>query len=902
VEQLAQDSARPPFSFLFRYLGVWHGALEWEDIQAADAYLSNQVTEDLGLPVQNVVRHVHSKKWQFHPAESGAYNEAPSPLAWLAVGFLEDVSEHIRIIEGTGLNAGIITHHRPAAVPVIATRALADELGLQVGEPYLLADPAAPQSPLIVHLTGIWEARDHNPAYWLYLPRNFDDVLLTSEEIYREVIAPRVKGEIGLAAWYLVADGRGISGGAVGRLQTRIAAVRAKLDGLLPDLVLDHSPEAALDAYQKATFQLTLRLYAFETPILGLILVFVGLVAHMAVQRQEEEIAVLRSRGGTRQDIVGLYIGQWGLLGLIALLVGGPIGWVAATLMARIRSFLQFAGHSAAWVQIEGRSWAFGLGAVLLALLAAVIPARRAASHTIVTRGQRGEGTRRPWWQRYVIDGALLLPALYGYLLLARPSWLPCSIPLAGLTQGDLFGNPLLFLVPTVFILAWAMILLRLFPQIMGTLAQLTRRLRAPVPLLICHDLSEQAQRIAGPLMLLTLTTALATFSASLARSLDIHLTTQTYYQIGADVRLVEQGETVQPEGPGGMSGGQGSTRTNESGNVEWVFLPISQHLELPGVQGATRVGNYGATVSLGGRTEIGRYLGVDRLDLPGVAYFEEGFASQSLGALLNALGAEPRGVLVDRRFLARHSLAIGDPLRLTVDVVGERIEMTTQVVGAVDYFPTLYPEDGPFFVGNLSYLFTRLGGLYPYDVWLATEPGSTEAIVRALNERGVPVISRWDARAQILDAQQRPQRQGLFGLLTLGFLAAGGLTVLGMALHALLAFRERTVELGVLRAIGLSVGQMRWYLAGTQATLLGLGLAAGTLLGTITGRLFIPFLQVDAGLHAKTPPFVVHTAWAQIGRIYVLFVVAALITIGITLILLRRMRLHEAIKLGEAV
>lgn len=903
VTELSQNAARPPFSFLFRYLGDWHGPLEWDDVQRADAYLTTQAAADLGLPLQALVRHVRTEKQQLYPAPAegaGSYNTAGEALAWLSLGFLDDVRDHIRIVEGEGLDPGAAYASPAPATPVLVTRALADELGLQVGERYLLADPAAPETPLTVFVAGVWLPADLDPAYWLYLPRNFDEVLLTTEMLFHQEVAPRVEGEVGLAAWYLVADGRGVSGSAVARLQARIAAVRATLDGLLPDLALDHSPEAALDAYQDATRQLTLLLYAFGTPILGLVLTFVALVAGMAVQRQQSEIVVLRSRGGTRRDIVRLYLVQWGLLGAIAWLVGGPVGWVAAALMARTRSFLQFTVETAAWVHLESRSWALGSGAVLLALLTAVLPARQAARYTVVTHGQRDDARRRPWWQRYYLDLILLLPALYGYALLRRPPWLPSRLLLRQLTQGDLWSNPLLFLVPALFILAGALILLRLFPLVMAFVLRFARRLRAPVPLLICHDLAEHVYRVAGPLLLLTFTTALATFSASLALTLDAHLVARTYYRVGADVRLVEQGEALHAEGAGGELSLDPAGGGSETGEVEWVFYPIAEHRSLPGVRGATRVGSYGATASLGGRTEIGRYLGIDRLDLPDVAYFQDNFAPQPLGALLNALAEERRGVLVERRFLARHGLAVGDPLRLAVDVLGERIEMTTIIVGELDYFPTLYPENGPFFVGNLSYLFTRLGGLYPYDVWLATTPGSTPSIVETLNTRGVPVISTWDARARILDAQQQPQRQGLFGLLTLGFLASGLLTVVGLALHALLAFRERTVELGVLRAIGLSVGQMRRYLAGTQATLLGIGMAAGTALGIVTGHLFIPFLQVEAGLHPNTPPFVPRTAWGDIVLVYGIFAAAAVVTIGITVTLLRRMRLYEAIKMGE--
>ena len=77
------------------------------------------------------------------------------------------------------------------------------------------------------------------------------------------------------------------------------------------------------------------------------------------------------------------------------------------------------------------------------------------------------------------------------------------------------------------------------------------------------------------------------------------------------------------------------------------------------------------------------------------------------------------------------------------------------------------------------------------------------------------------DARQTILAEQNRPERQGLFGLLSVGFLAAAALTVLGFLVYAVVSFQRRFIDLGMLRAIGLSVSQMSAYLAGEQAILI---------------------------------------------------------------------------------
>ena len=370
------------------------------------------------------------------------------------------------------------------------------------------------------------------------------------------------------------------------------------------------------------------------------------------------------------------------------------------------------------------------------------------------------------------------------------------------------------------------------------------------------------------------------------------------YYEVGSDLHLAESGEST--ESPQNPFGSQPPQEEEEELGPKWLFLPVSDHLLVEGVQTAARVGEYHAQSSLASREE-GTFIGVDRIDFPHVAFFRHDFAPDSLGGLMNLLALDSRALLVKRGFLARNALNVGDPLRLELTMIGERRTVEFVVAGVLDLFPTQYPEDGPFFVGNLDYAFQQMGDEYPYDVWLATDgERPSEDVVTDLREMGFFVMSHDDARLMILEEQTQPERQGLFGVLSVGFLAAAGLTVLGFLLYAVFSFRQRFIELGVLRAIGLSVAQMAAFLAGEQLALIVTGAAAGTGLGVWASRLFIPFLQVRGGPHPHIPPFVVQVAWADIFQIYAIFGGMLLVAVAVMLVLLIRMRVFEAIKLGE--
>jgi putative ABC transport system permease protein len=222
--------------------------------------------------------------------------------------------------------------------------------------------------------------------------------------------------------------------------------------------------------------------------------------------------------------------------------------------------------------------------------------------------------------------------------------------------------------------------------------------------------------------------------------------------------------------------------------------------------------------------------------------------------------------------------------------------------VGTFDLFPTWYPEqDGPLFVGNLNHLFEEAGNQYPYEVWLNLEEGAKATGVLGAIREANPMVSRWDvAASEVAGERDRPERQGLLGFLSIGFVAAALLTVLGFLLYALFSFRQRFIELGILRAIGLSSGEMTSFLAWELAFLIAAGLGLGTLLGVWTSEFFIPYLQVGSGPSVRIPPYEVQIAWPAIFRIWALFGALFVIALVVLAALLMRMRVFQAVKLGE--
>ena len=909
---------RPPFAFMFRYVGSLYGLLEWADIEQVDEYLWNEGAGILGLPNQMKVRYFRTDNFRLFPASDAQYADARDPLAWVNFSTATDFADKITLIEGT---FPAVAESDPALpMEILVNVAMADEFGVQVGEEFMTfrrseKEGSQRTAQVPVRVSGIWQAADPADPYWFYRQSVFEGQFFIPEDSFRLRLVPLLDDEIAQALWYFVNDGSDVSSDDVGWLLNNISFLQQQASSVLPNTRLEVSPYDALVRYRRSSGVLNVLLYAFSIPIIGLMLAFIGLVVGLSVSRQRNEIAVLRSRGATILQIVGIAALEAMLLGLVALAAGIPVSEQIAKTIGATRSFLNFTIlDTGLRVDMTMTTLRFGIIAVVVTMVAQVMPSIGASRHTIISyKREQGRTVRAPWWQRAWLDILLLIPAAYGTYLLQQQG----SVVVPGATQGSPFGNPLLFLIPALGAFALTLFVLRLLPYVMAAIAWLAAKTSSVGFLLATRYLARDPAFYTAPLVLLILTLSLSTFTASLAQTLDAHLYDQTYYQYGADVMLVELGQTsAVPTDSGSNSAGSSpsaSSGLTSSGSSDstitenrWVFVPVSEHLNVPEVEAAARIGDFNASIQAQGSWAEARFIGIDRLDFPRVAYWRHDFASASLGSLMKSLAISPDGVLLQRAFMRANAIAIGDAIQIRVTSYGQRAEMTVFVVGDFDYFPTWYAEEEdavPLMVGNLDHYFEMAGGEVPYNVLAKLDPDADVLqVVRDLRQYDIAVLDVRDTRQRIADEQRKPERQGLFGVLSVGFLAAALLTVLGFFLYALFSFRRRFIELGTLRAIGLSPGQMTAFLAWELAFVVLLGLGAGTILGALVSNLYIPYLQVGNTPQSMTPHFLVEIAWPAVIRIYVLFGALFVVALSVLAALLLRMKIFQAIKLGETV
>lgn len=887
-----------PLSFVFEQKAAGRNSPQWKNVEEVDQYLSGAALQTIDLPILQLVRRFRTDGYFMFPPRDPNNPGTQYALTTANFAFITPMEDTIILVNGTPPQPFVSLLREDDAIEVMAHETLANEFGVQVGDTYSLRTE---NGQIPVSIVGLWRAVDPTASYW---DVKDESLLLVHEETYQGIISDRVDDELRNATWMIIANGSSLHASDVAPLQARIQSIESRVDTLLPETALIASPLEALARYQENAPALTYLLFAFSVPILSLILAFIGLVAGLFVNQQRGEMAILRSRGASTLQVISISLLQGVILGAIALAGGVGLAYLITHSIGKARSFLDFSAVGGLRVSMTPQVIGYGLlGIAMILIIQVLIPTVSAAENTIVTyKQERARSFRVTWWQRYWLDVLLLIPAGYGLWQLTQQS----QKALEG-AEGipDPLQNPLLLLVPALGIFSVSLFTLRLVPRLMELISRLLKPSKSVGMLMAARYLARTPALYSAPLVLLVLTLGLSAFTASLARTLDSQLDKQVHYQVGADMNIFELGTTFNEDNP----------------NPVYTFGPVEDHLSIPGVASATQVGRYKFSATAQTGSLQGTFLAIDRLTFPSVTYWQRDFASEQLGVLMNELAANPTGVLVPDDLLSTQKLEIGDTLRLavTTGVAGQSIPMEAPIVGTFDLFPTWYPEDGIMIVGNLEELFLRAGAEYPHEVWLGTtrdaDPESIAYAVRGFSilldpqadqsklvQNGLnTIVGEWSsAELNIRAEQRRPERQGLFGLLSVGFVSSALLTVLGFLLYALFSFRRRFIEMGMLRAIGLSIQQMTSLLAAELAFLVLLGIGVGTLLGVFASRLFVPFLQIGASAQSQYPPFQIEIAWLSIAQIYVLFALLFVGALAVLSSLLVRMKIFQAIKLGE--
>ena len=679
-------------------------------------------------------------------------------------------------------------------VEVMADEKTLDDLELVVGERYVWAYQLLPDEEIAdlpvenyqrqrfaltpIEVVGMFKPQAGvTTREWVYPP--LPGRLFMPPEEFARMQGAGLRTSTYDLQW--VFDDRLVRVDQLGGLIADLTAVEERAARIAPSTRYWLAPLEFFGKFKTTLDQVALFLFSLAAPTIGMILVYVMLIAALAVERRSTEISVLHSRGAGRMQVLASFTLEWLILAAVAALVGPYLGVAIGRLVGNVQGFLDFsaiggaAARAAAQAAAEAaapaqavatgadpallaaaperrlpvvvteQSRRFALLATAVAILAAVAPVVASSRFSVVTLRQvQARGMRRSFWHRYFLDVVLLGLAFYGYSALR---WQQVRLA----TEATVDADPILFLVPVAFFIGAGLVALRLYPFAMAGLGWLSNRFRGVVLQLTFRRLSRSSGQYVSLLVLLILTVAMGIYNGSAARTLLVNFEDRVRYMNGAELVIREAWEPPEETQAAAMAGAVQPTSYDQPRPTASAEPPFLKRLEIEGVVAAARVlvrraEARNASLHAGSVT----MMAIVPHEFAPVAWARPDLFNPHFYDYLTQLSNHRQGALVSAELKRRGKLEPGDPI--VINYNNQRID--SYVVGVVPYWPSLNPEHRPFVIMNLDHV-QEFIALEPYDSWYdITGSEAIPNIVQRLTTIGVWEWKRVDTEQILRELQ----------------------------------------------------------------------------------------------------------------------------------------------------
>jgi putative ABC transport system permease protein len=231
----------------------------------------------------------------------------------------------------------------------------------------------------------------------------------------------------------------------------------------------------------------------------------------------------------------------------------------------------------------------------------------------------------------------------------------------------------------------------------------------------------------------------------------------------------------------------------------------------------------------------------------------------------------------------------------------GEAVDFT--IAGFIKYWPTVNPtaaNEESVIVANLTYLQqNRL--IKPYEVWIKKIPGySDKKLYEDIKKANLNIAKIRDADQEVINMKNEPELQGSNGALSMGFIATMVITAIGFLIYWIMSIKNRTLQFGILRAMGLSSKKVIEMIICEQLLVSGVAIGAGTLIGQLNCFIFVPMLQTTMKKSEMVLPFKIVAMASDYIKLYSIIFIVLIISFIILAKFVKRMKINQAIKLGE--
>lgn len=876
-----------------------------EAIKKADQFV-HSIPGRAGLPALSFYQQRFTQKFKVYGSDASEMEQRTQKSAG-AVKSLSDMEQRVRLLAGrmpVDRTDGVIEALVTDSFLLKVKRDLGQELTAEVSE----------QTRLRIIPVGIMATDAAADPYLSYTAETDSDGFIIPFGQFEREFTGGGKARVSDLEWRYALDYRALKVGQIDQFVQADKDIRRYFKGRIGAAEINVPANETILSYQGKAEKLDVMLLSLYSPVMIMLAFYLYMTANLIIERQKNDIAVLRSRGASRWQIMTAYLLENLLLGFIALTAGPFIGVQFTKVLGAANGFLEFVNRSPLEAGLSGEAYRIAAAAVGGAILLILIPAFLATRVSIVS--QKRESARLgklSFWHKTGLDVILIGIAVY---LLRGFNNRQEDLRKLALDSSALQVDPLLFLMPALFTLGAGLLVLRLYPWFIRLVFWLGRRFWSPALYHTLIQISRSSGQYLTLMLFLIMTVATGLFSAGAARTINDNMESQIRYSAGADVTLQTRWESDAPVAASEPSNAGGTAPSGDSGStkrVQYTEPPFQPYRELAGIEAAAKVfrkDNARFTAGQKGASGKTALYGIDTLDFGETAWMKPGLLDYPINSYLNLMASDSNAVLVSRSLAEAAKIKPGDSVSVSWDGL-DQVPFT--VYGIIDYWPGWSPlpaggESGAepdagkpkLIVGHLSSIQNRLA-VEPYETWLKlVSPEAGKEVYQELTEMKLPVTRYRDATQELVLSQNDSFRLAINGIMTLGFVISIMISFFGFLVFWILTLSGRTLQYGVLRAMGISFPQLIGMLVSEQLLTSGAAVLIGAGIGNLSSRLFVPLFQMSFAASEQVPPFELVSRLSDYVQLY--GILGTMLICGMLILghRLSKIRIAQALKLGE--
>ena len=807
---------------------------------------------------------------------------------------LSDFEDHIQLLHGR-----MYAKEKVEGVyEVIVSERAMSENDLLLGKVYLFSDSISAWKELFrVRVVGIFRPKASGDPFWFQSHSRYTESFLMDHALLVREFVETSHPSFHYSRWSYALDYYAIDLKNLKHINDLIKEYTATARKAKVRWVIPFAP--VLEEYLGRARVLRTTLWFLQAPLLIMLGLFVFLVSRDIVENEGDELAVFRSRGSSSTQLLIVHLLEGLLLGGAACIVGPPLGFLLCTVMGSANGFLELVQRTALRLSLSWEAYLYALIGVFLFVAAMVLPAILTIRTTVVLEKQRKRrAAGRSLWKRFFVDLALVAVSLYGLYSYHRQQRV---LQITGVEGSELPLDPLLFVASVLFILGAGLLFLRLFPVVVKLVFWVGKRLWSPAAFAAFLHLGRSSAERHMLMLFLILSVSLGIYSSITARTINTNRVEKVLYAHGADLVLIPEWGS----GAAQNSFAPGPATESAEASVFHREPDFRTYSEIEGIARATKVfKRTGASLMTPGGSAAVQVMAVVPAEFGKVAWFDTRLLPNHWFLYLNVLARSQKAFLLSRSLRDRYELKRGDRLYLSW---GGQGYIDGYVAAFIDYWPSFNPYElrsagKPLnlVVANLDYIHAKMV-VEPYQVWLKKDPGaSSKTIFDDIEARKLRLIEIRDSSQSIIEQRNDPMLQGTNGSLTVNFVVILAMTFAAYIIHWIFSLKGRSFEIGILRAIGFPRQSVTLMLLAEQLFSAGFAIGLGVLVGSATSRLFVPVLQLLASTAGQVPPFHIVILRADLLVLYLVMGVMLLVGALVFQLITSRIRIYQAIKLGE--